>query len=114
MKSKESFVRRIASVVILPQGNIADYEELHAAVWPGVREALTRSNIVNYSIFRHGEILFSYFEYIGTDLDADSARIAADPATQRWWDACKPLMRPYPERPPEEWWMPIREIFHND
>lgn len=107
-------MQRVASVIVLPRENIADYEELHAAVWPGVREALTRSNIVNYSIFRHDELLFSYLEYTGTDFAADSARIAADPATQRWWAVCKPLMRPYPERSPEDWWMPIPEVFHHE
>lgn len=105
---------RIASVVEIPTENIAAYEALHAAVWPGVREALTRANLTNYSIFRHGEILFSYLEYTGSDLAADTAAIAADPATQRWWDACKPLMRPYPERSPDDWWMPIPEVFRHD
>jgi L-rhamnose mutarotase len=104
---------RVASVVIVPEENIAQYERLHAAVWPDVREILTRHHMTNYSIFRHGEVFFSYLEYTGDDLVADNERIAKDPATQRWWDLCKPLMSPYPQRAPGDWWMPIPEVFHH-
>jgi len=70
--------------------------------------------MTNYSIFKHGEMLFSYLEYTGTDLAADNARIAADPVTQKWWDECKPLMRPFEDRPDGDWWLMIPEIFHHD
>jgi L-rhamnose mutarotase len=105
---------RLASVIGLPAENAAEYERLHAAVWPEVLERLRASNMTNYSIFRHGELLFSYLEYAGTDLDADNAAIAADAATQRWWEVCEPLQRPLPDRAPGEWWKPIPEVFHLD
>lgn len=38
----------------------------------------------NYSIYKDG-FLFSYYEYIGTDYEADMAKMANDPETQRWW-----------------------------
>jgi L-rhamnose mutarotase len=28
------------------------------------------ANVRNYSIFRHGDLLFGYVEYVGDDLDA--------------------------------------------
>ena len=34
-------------------------------------QQIARSNIRNYSIYRYGDLLFSYFEYVGEDLDAD-------------------------------------------
>jgi L-rhamnose mutarotase len=105
---------RLASVIGLPAENAAEYERVHAAVWPEVLERLRASNMTNYSIFRHGELLFSYLEYTGTDLDADNAAIAADAATQRWWEVCEPLQRPLPDRAPGEWWKPIPEVFHLD
>lgn len=107
-------MQRIASVVMLPPENAEEYENLHRAAWPGVLETLTRHHMTNYSIFRHGDVLVSYLEYLGDDLARDTAAIAADPITQQWWDVCKPLMRPYPERSPEDWWMPLPEIFHHD
>ncbi|KRB36802.1 L-rhamnose mutarotase [Microbacterium sp. Root180] len=107
-------MKRIASVIGLPAENRAEYERYHAAVWPRVLERLTASNITNYSIYRHGELLFSYFEYIGDDYEGDMAAIAADPETQRWWAVQEPLQRPLDERADGEWWHELPEIFHHD
>jgi L-rhamnose mutarotase len=103
---------RIASVIGLPPENVARYEELHANVWPGVLERLRASHITNYSIYRHGDLLFSYLEYSGDDYDADSAAIAADPTTQEWWAVCEPLQRPLDDRAEGEWWKQLPEVFH--
>jgi L-rhamnose mutarotase len=105
---------RLASVIGIDPGKVDEYERLHAAVWPGVIDRLRRSNMTNYSIFRMGDLLFSYLEYTGSDLAADEAAIAADPVTQEWWAVCKPMQRPLPERAEGEWWMPIQEVFHLD
>ncbi|KRC62765.1 L-rhamnose 1-epimerase [Agromyces sp. Root81] len=107
-------MRRLGSVIGMPPENREQYERLHADVWPLVLERLSAGNIRNYSIFRHGDVLFSYMEYVGDDYDADMAWIAEDPVTQRWWAVCGPLQRPFPERAAGEWWMTIPEIFHVD
>lgn len=107
-------MKRIASVIGLPPENAAEYERLHADVWPDVLARLTASNVTNYSIYRHGDVLFSYMEYVGDDLDADMAAIAADPATQRWWAVCQPLQRPLPGRADGDWWKELPEVFHLD
>jgi L-rhamnose mutarotase len=107
-------VIRLASVIGLPAENAEEYERLHAEVWPKVLERLRASHMTNYSIFRMGELLFSYLEYTGDDLDADNAAIAANEATQEWWAVCEPLQRPLPDRAPGEWWMAIPEVFHLD
>ena len=90
-------MRRVASVIALAPGQLAEYESLHAAVWPGVFAQITRSGIRNYSIYRYGELLFSYFEYLGDDYAGDIAAMAADPETRAWWAVCSPLQRPVPE-----------------
>jgi L-rhamnose mutarotase len=69
-----------------------------ACIWPygsKVQAIITECNIQNYSIYMHdldgsGHFLFSYFEYIRTDYDADMAKMAADPTTQEWWSLCEP------------------------
>src|SRR5207342_90732 len=66
-------------------------EVLHANVWGEVLRQIALSNIRNYSIYRYGNLLFSYYEYVGDDLDADLAVMAQDPATRRWWALCSPL-----------------------
>ncbi len=105
-------MQRFASVIGLKPENRAEYEKLHADVWPDVLAQIAKSNIKNYSIYRYGEILFSYFEYVGNDFEGDMAKMAEDPTTQKWWDVCKPLQLPVPERADGEWWAVIPEIFH--
>ncbi len=107
-------MKRIASVIGVPAAGVARYEELHAAVWPAVLARLSASHVVNYSIYRYEELLFSYMEYDGDDFDADMAAMAADPATQDWWAVCEPLQRPVAERTEGEWWHEIAEVFHLD
>ena len=107
-------MKRIASVIGIKTENIARYEELHAAVWPEILSRLTESNVHNYSIYRFENTLFSYMEYLGNDLEADMAAIAADPNTQEWWKLCVPLQDAMPTRKDGEWWMEIPELFHLD
>ncbi len=107
-------MQRIASVIGLPAENRARYESLHAHAWPAVLERLAASRMTNYSIYRWGEVLFSYLEYRGTDLEADLAAIAADPATQEWWAVCNPLQRQVHDAQPDEWWHELPEVFHLD
>lgn len=75
---------------------------------------LAASHVHNYSIYRHGDLLFSYFEYTGDDYEADMAAIAADPETQRWWAVQMPLQRPLEDRADGEWWKELPEVFHTD
>ncbi len=112
-------MKRYGMVVALKPDKVAEYIRLHEAVWPGVVKTIKDCNIRNYSIFmrrlpdgRH--YLFSYFEYTGSDFDADMAKMASDPITQRWWDVCKPCHDPFPDRAQGEWWATMPELFHLD
>ncbi|WP_062209159.1 L-rhamnose mutarotase [Demequina oxidasica] len=107
-------MRRVASVIGLPPEHVEEYERIHAAVWPAVLAQISASHITNYSIYRYGELLVSYFEYDGEDYEADMAEMAKDPETQRWWAVCSPLQRPVAERVEGEWWHELPEIFHTD
>jgi L-rhamnose mutarotase len=106
--------RRVGQVIGLADGALEEYARLHADVWPGVLDTLRRAHIRNYSIYRHGDLLFSYFEYTGDDYEADLATIAADPVTQEWWRHTDPLQRTLRERPEDPWWTPMEELFHLD
>lgn len=107
-------MKRVASVIGLRPEHREEYESYHGAVWPTILERLKASNIHNYSIYRHGELLFAYFEYSGNDYDADQAAIAADPETQRWWALQEPLQVPVDDRAEGEWWKVLPEVFHSD
>ena len=112
-------MKRYASIIGLPAEGMAEYKRLHAAVWPDVLKRIKQCHIRNYSIYlrrlpdgRH--YLFSYFEYTGSDFATDMEKMAADPATQRWWAACKPCHEPLADRGPGEWWAGMEEVFHLD
>ncbi len=77
-------------------------------------DAIRRHNIRNYSIFRDGNRLFAYFEYVGDDYEADMAGIAADPVTQEWWALTGPMQDPDADREAGAWWKTIPEVFHTD
>ena len=95
-------------------GGYDEYVAAHAAVWPSVLAKITECNIRNYSIFPRKGQLFAYFEYVGDDFEADMAKMAADPETQRWWAWMMPLQAPVEGRAEGEWWHTLDEVFHTD
>ncbi len=107
-------MQRYGSVLRVPPENLARYAELHRAVWPSVLSMITACNIRNYTIFHRGGWLFSYFEYVGDDYQADMQKMAEDPATQAWWAVNSPLQEPLEDRAPGEWWASMDELFHLD
>ena len=107
-------MQRYGMVIGVNPEKIDEYKELHAAVWPDVLKKITECNIRNYSIYLKDNTLFSYFEYIGDDFNADMEKMAADPTTQKWWDVCKPCQTPLISRKTGEWLANMEEVFHGD
>ena len=73
-------MQRMGRVIGIKPQCIERYKELHAQPWPDIIEQLKQRNIQNFSIFlREPEnLLFSYWEYTGTDFEADFARSKED------------------------------------
>ena len=108
-------MRRFGQVIGVRPEAYDEYVRAHAAVWPGVLARIAECNIRNYSIYAwKGDTLFAYFEYVGDDFEADMARMAADPETQRWWRWMEPLQQPVDGRADGEWWHTLTEVFHTD
>jgi L-rhamnose mutarotase len=93
---------------------LQEYKRLHQNVWPDVLKMIAECNIRNYSIFHKDGWLFSYFEYVGDDFDADMKKMADDPTTQKWWELCEPCQHPLETRKEGEWWAQMEEVFHVD
>ncbi|MBC9713144.1 L-rhamnose mutarotase [Streptomyces sp. TRM66268-LWL] len=104
-------MRRVAQVIRLRPEKADTYRELHRNVPEAVLERLRGSHIANYSIHLLGDLLFSYFEYHGEDLEADLAAIGEDPATQEWWKLTDPCQEPVGQAAPGEWWAPMEQVF---
>ena len=109
-------MKRYGSIIGLKPEAISEYKRVHAAVWPDVLAQIARSNIKNYSIYlkEPENLMFAYFEYHGTDYEADMAAMAADPRTQEWWALCTPMQAPLATRKEGEWWSNMEEVFHVD
>jgi L-rhamnose mutarotase len=107
-------MKRYGSVIKLKAEKEAEYLELHANAWPSVLEMIRACNIRNYSIYLKDGYLFSYFEYIGDDFDADMEKMAADANTQAWWKLTDPCQEPLETRKDGEWWASMAEVFHTD
>lgn len=109
-------MKRMGMMIGIRPEKIDEYKRLHAAVWPDILAQIRDSNIRNYTIFlREPEnLLFGYWEYHGTDFDADMARMAHDPRTQEWWKLTDPCQSPLRSRSDGEQWSMMQEVFHED
>jgi L-rhamnose mutarotase len=107
-------VKRYGQLLKLRPEHEAEYVRQHAAVWPEVLDRIHRSNIRNYSIFLKDGMLFAYFEYVGSDFQADMRAMAEDAATQRWWALMEPMQEKWPTANALEWWTTMPEVFHQD
>ncbi len=68
-----------------------EYKKRHDEIWPDMLEALRRSGIRNYNIFRHGLTLFGFFEC--DDLAAMQKAMGAEPVNARWAEWMAPIMK---------------------
>jgi L-rhamnose mutarotase len=109
--------QRYGKVIGIREEKLDDYLDLHSNVWPEVESMIKQCNMENFNIFvrklpdgKH--YLFMYFEYTGTDIDADNAKMAADPKTQEWWAICEPCQKPLADREEGEWWADMDEAYY--
>jgi L-rhamnose mutarotase len=107
-------MKRFGMTIRLKPASEEAYKRYHAAVWPEVLEKIRECNIRNYSIYLKDGILFSYFEYHGSDLKSDWDKMAAHAKTQEWWAVMEPMQEPLPTRKKGEWWAEMEEVFHLD
>jgi L-rhamnose mutarotase len=111
-------MKRIGQIIRLKPEAYEDYKRTHADVWPGVLAKIHEANIRNYSIYHWNGLLFAYYEYIGTDFEADMAIIGSDPKTHEWWALNDPMQEPVQGNSTGSregnWWTDMEEVFHTD
>ncbi len=109
-------MERMGQVIRLKPEIISDYKRIHAAVWPAVLHAIAGSNIHNYSIFlkEPENMLFAYWEYHGTDFEADMEKMKLVPEMREWWKITDPMQSPFENRKQGEWWARMEQVFHTD
>jgi len=105
-------MKRFGQLIGVKPEKFEEYKKYHANVWPEIKEMISACNIRNYSIFHKDGMLFAYFEYHGTDFEADMAKMAADPKTKEWWAIMEPMQQPVKTRKEGEWWAEMEEVFY--
>jgi len=101
--------QRSAFVLHVKPDRIDEYVEAHRNVWPEMLEALRAAGIRNYTIFRHGNEMFGYFE--ADDLDAAARHMETQEVNARWQDAMAELLD---GRVPDAGPPALQEIFRLD
>jgi L-rhamnose mutarotase len=101
--------QRSAFVLRVRPDKIDEYVEAHRNVWPEMLDALRAAGIRNYTIFRHGNEMFGYFE--ADDLDAAGASMAEQEVNARWQDAMAELLD---ERVPDAGPPALEQVFRLD
>ena len=107
-------MKRFCLYAQLKPEKVEEYAQLHRNAWPEIVKIIESCHLHHYSISLRGTEVFTYYEYTGEDYEADMAKMAADPTTQKWWDIVKPLMEPLADRAEGEFWSDMGEIYHLD
>ena len=66
----------------LREGCQAEYRRRHDAIWPEMREMMTRAGLKNYSICNRGSRLIEYYEC--ADIGRALAIISSSPVKAKW------------------------------
>jgi len=102
-------MQRIGRRSRLKDGAVDEYVKAHRALWPEMQRAIQQAGISNYSIYRDGLDLFSYFEV--EDLEHAAAFLEQQPIAQQWQDAMSGFMDAEDALAP---WRVLEEVFHLD
>ncbi|UCH27554.1 MAG: L-rhamnose mutarotase [Trueperaceae bacterium] len=108
-------IKRVGMVIGIREEKIETYKALHADDHPGVRDLLAKYHIHNFSIFLHklddGRYYeFAYYEYTGTDYEADMAALATEPRNREWLSLCDPMQVPLAG---ETTWAVMERVYYN-
>jgi len=98
--------QRSAFVLRVRPDKIDEYLDAHRDVWPEMLAALREAGIRNYTIYRHGNEMFGYFE--SDDLETAAAYMEAQEINARWQDTMAELLE---ERVPDAGPPTLDEIF---
>lgn len=105
-------MKRIGRIVKLKQEMKERYIQLHADPWPEVTRAIHDCGIRNFSIYLKGEILFSYFEYVGNAYEDDMKRL--DELTAEWLRETDRCQEPAEQTEEGGLWSVMDEIFYQE
>ena len=107
-------MKRIGFLLKVKKELIPEYKKRHAAVWPEMKQALSRTGWQNYSIFmREDGLLFGYFETPDTFQSALDG-MAKEEINAKWQDFMAPFFEGMPGQHADKQMVELEEVFHLD
>ncbi len=107
-------MRRVGFQLKVKPELIDDYRARHAAVWPEMRDALTRHGWRNYSLFMRADgTLFGYVEVDDT-FEAALAGMDGEDVNRRWQAYMDGFFEIEPGRRADQAMLELEEVFHLD
>ena len=88
--NKGEAMKRFIMYSKLKPDKIEEYVRLHREPWKEILELISECNITNYSISIRNDELYTYYEYVGTDYEADMEKMNSSSIMQKWWTHTKP------------------------
>jgi len=94
---------------------IAEYEQWHREVWPGIKASIRDAGITDMEIYRLEDRLFMIME-TSADFSGErkAAMDAANPVVQQWEEQMWKYQVPVPGGQPGEKWRLMNRIFSLD
>lgn len=104
-------MKRYSFKMKLFPGYKEEYSRRHNAIWPELKELLSKSGVRDYTIFFDEETntLFAVQKQEG---DASSQDLGTNPIVQKWWKYMADIMETNPDLSPVS--IPLEELFHMD
>ena len=83
-------MQRFCLYARLKSDKVDEYATLHRNCWEEIRRIIKECNITHYSISLRGEDVYTYYEYVGEDYDADMKKMESYPIMWEWWSHTRP------------------------
>jgi L-rhamnose mutarotase len=107
-------MKRVAFILKVKPGKLAEYKEHHKKVWPEMLDALRRTGWYNYSLFlRDDGLLFGYFE-AEESFQASLDGMAREEVNKRWQDFMAPYFEGLGGAHADRNMQELEEVFHLD
>jgi L-rhamnose mutarotase len=104
-------IQRICFTLHVKADRLEEYKERHRAVWPEMREALSKAGWGNYSLFlREDGLLIGYVET--PDFERALGQMAATDVNTRWQSEMVEFFDSEPGRKPDEQMHPLPQVFY--
>ncbi len=93
---------------------IEEYLALHRYPDPKLIAVLDESNIRNNTVFLSENLLFNYFEYYGTDFEADWKKYTESDIVRDLFRKMQGFFLPVGQAFPAKGWNEMKEVFRKD